>query len=138
MSLRWDMRTTGIVATALITDAAFKLFGEPGVGLATVVLTIVMLVFCEIMPKSIAVVNAAVVARLVIPPVSLLSGACVRLRGPREKKEREKKMQLFRSNRQLVGCPRSDNPSSGRAPPTPKASSIYPLALPVGNCRSLT
>jgi CBS domain containing-hemolysin-like protein len=65
--------TTGIVATALVTDAAFKAFGEPGVGLATVALTIVMLVFCEIMPKSIAVVNAAGVARVVIPLVAMLS-----------------------------------------------------------------
>ena len=50
------------------------MFGEPGVGMATVALTMVILVFCEIMPKSIAVVHATPIARMVIPPISTLAG----------------------------------------------------------------
>jgi len=63
---------SGIAATALVTDAAFKIAGEVGVGYATVALTFGMLIFCEIAPKSIAVIHAAPIARFVIPSISVL------------------------------------------------------------------
>jgi len=66
---------TNIVLTALFTDAAFKALGEAGVGYATLLLTVIILIFTEIMPKSIAVVHAADVARFVIPAISILSVA---------------------------------------------------------------
>jgi len=64
---------SGIAATAFITDAAFKVLGEAGVGWTTVALTFVTLIFCEIMPKSVAVVHATPIARMVIPAISFLA-----------------------------------------------------------------
>ncbi|CAI5469838.1 unnamed protein product [Closterium sp. Yama58-4] len=62
-----------IWATALVTDAATALFGEAGVSAATGVMTILLLVFTEIAPKSIAVHNATQVVRVVLRPVAWLS-----------------------------------------------------------------
>eukprot|EP00899_Mesostigma_viride_P013228 jgi/Mesvir1/21906/Mv01969-RA.1 len=60
-------------ATAIFTDAATELFGEMGVSWATAVLTVVVLIFCEITPKSVAVQHSQTVARAVIGPVAFLS-----------------------------------------------------------------
>lgn len=64
---------SAIGATALVTDAAFKVLGEGELTMVTVVLTLVTLIFCEIAPKSIAVQHAAVVARFVIRPIAWLA-----------------------------------------------------------------
>jgi len=61
---------TSIGATALITDLAMQIWGESAIGAVTAALTVVTLLFCEIMPKSVAVQNAAIVARLVIRPIA--------------------------------------------------------------------
>ncbi|KAF9590400.1 hypothetical protein IFM89_034193 [Coptis chinensis] len=62
-----------IGATALVTEAATTIFGEAGVSAATGVMTVALLLFTEITPKSIAVHNATEVARFVVRPVAWLS-----------------------------------------------------------------
>ncbi|XP_057970101.1 putative DUF21 domain-containing protein At3g13070, chloroplastic isoform X2 [Malania oleifera] len=62
-----------IGATALVTEAATTIFGEAGVSAATGVMTVLILLLTEITPKSIAVHNAAEVARFVVRPVAWLS-----------------------------------------------------------------
>ncbi|XP_038686330.1 putative DUF21 domain-containing protein At3g13070, chloroplastic [Tripterygium wilfordii] len=62
-----------IGATALVTDAATAIFGEAGVSPATGVMTVAILLLTEITPKSLAVHNAAEVARFVVRPVAWLS-----------------------------------------------------------------
>ncbi|XP_038691618.1 DUF21 domain-containing protein At1g55930, chloroplastic-like isoform X3 [Tripterygium wilfordii] len=62
-----------IGATALVTDAATAIFGEAGVSAATGVMTVAVLLLTEITPKSLAVHNAAEVARFVVRPVAWLS-----------------------------------------------------------------
>ncbi|XP_071736266.1 putative DUF21 domain-containing protein At3g13070, chloroplastic [Rutidosis leptorrhynchoides] len=62
-----------IGATALFTEAATTVFGEAGVGAATGVMTVVVLLLTEITPKSIAVHNATAVARAVVRPIAWLS-----------------------------------------------------------------
>ncbi|TBH21022.1 hemolysin family protein [Thermus thermamylovorans] len=62
-----------IAATALVTDLAIRAFGSVGVGLATGVMTFLILFFGEITPKSIAVHHAVGLARLAVWPVYLLS-----------------------------------------------------------------
>jgi CBS domain containing-hemolysin-like protein len=49
------------------------LYGEESIALCTAALTLVTLIFCEIAPKSIAVQNAAEVARVVIRPIAAMS-----------------------------------------------------------------
>ena len=49
------------------------MYGEAGVGMVTVALTLVTLILCEIAPKSYAVQHATAVARVVIRPIALMS-----------------------------------------------------------------
>ncbi|WOH02628.1 hypothetical protein DCAR_0522017 [Daucus carota subsp. sativus] len=62
-----------IGATALVTEAATKLFGEAGITAATGVMTVAILLLTEITPKSVAVHHATEVARVVVKPVAWLS-----------------------------------------------------------------
>ncbi len=62
-----------IAATALVTDLATKAFGSAGVGIATGVMTFLVLFFGEITPKSLAVHHADRLARWVIGPIDWLS-----------------------------------------------------------------
>jgi len=62
-----------IAATALVTDLATKAFGSAGVGIATGVMTFLVLFFGEITPKSLAVHHADRLARWVILPIDWLS-----------------------------------------------------------------
>ncbi|UCH26761.1 MAG: HlyC/CorC family transporter [Trueperaceae bacterium] len=68
-----------IAATALVTQITINLsrfygFGEPlAVGYATGIMTLLVLIFGEITPKSFAVHNAVAFSRLVIRPVYVLS-----------------------------------------------------------------
>ncbi len=78
-----------ILAAALATSLFTSLFGEGGVAIATVVMTAVVLVFSEVMPKTYAITNAVGlatrVARLmrmivrVLSPIVAAVGALVRL-----------------------------------------------------------
>lgn len=64
---------SGIMATALITEAALRMYGEGATTIVTAALTVVMLVFTEIAPKSVAVQHATVVARFIAKPIFWLS-----------------------------------------------------------------
>ncbi|MGC8876170.1 hemolysin family protein [Thermus sp.] len=62
-----------IAATALVTELATEAFGSAGVGVATGVMTFLILFFGEITPKSLAVHHAVAVARLAVWPIYFLS-----------------------------------------------------------------
>jgi CBS domain containing-hemolysin-like protein len=62
-----------IAATALVTEVATEAFGSAGVGVATGVMTFLILFFGEITPKSLAVHHAVAVAQVAAWPIYLLS-----------------------------------------------------------------
>lgn len=62
-----------ITASALATSLAIKYFGNAGVGIATTIMTILILVFGEITPKSLSVKNPEKVAIRVAKPISFIS-----------------------------------------------------------------
>ncbi len=67
-----------ILASALATSLFINLFGEFGVFLATVAMTIIVVIFAEILPKSLAISNPDRFALSVVPIVHLI----VRFFGP--------------------------------------------------------
>ena len=66
-----------ILASALATSLFLNLFGEAGVAIATLVMTLLVVIFAEVMPKSVALSNpdrfAVNVAPILRPIVILLS-----------------------------------------------------------------
>jgi len=66
-----------ILASALATSLFLQLFGEAGVAVATLVMTILVVIFAEVMPKSVALSNpdrfAVNVAPVLGPVVTFLS-----------------------------------------------------------------
>jgi putative hemolysin len=62
-----------IAATVLTTNLFVGLFGEAGLGIATGVMTVLVLIFGEITPKSIAVNNVLALFKLVVRPIYWLS-----------------------------------------------------------------
>ena len=63
-----------ILAASLATALFTRLFGESGVALATLVMTLLVLIFAEVMPKTYAISNAERAASLVARPISLVVG----------------------------------------------------------------
>jgi Mg2+/Co2+ transporter CorB len=61
-----------IMAAALATSLFTALFGESGVAIATVVMTAVVLIFSEVMPKTYAITNAELLATRVAPILRLV------------------------------------------------------------------
>ena len=61
-----------IGASALATSVAVKAIGESGVGLVTIIMTILVLIFGEITPKSIAKQNSEKVALKVSKPINII------------------------------------------------------------------
>lgn len=61
-----------ILASALATSFFLKFYGESGVIIATIVMTVVLVVFAEVMPKSWAITNADKFATSVSPIVRIL------------------------------------------------------------------
>ncbi|EAR51573.1 CBS domain protein [Oceanicola granulosus HTCC2516] len=61
-----------ILATSLATALFTRVFGEGGVALATLVMTALVLVFAEVLPKTYAITNAESAAALVARPISLV------------------------------------------------------------------
>ena len=59
---------TAALTTALLTD----LFGTKGVAIATVVVTVLVLVFAEVLPKTVAIISPVPVAIMVAPGVKVL------------------------------------------------------------------
>ncbi|KIN65219.1 CBS domain protein [Sulfitobacter noctilucicola] len=61
-----------ILATSLATTVLLRLFGENGVALATLFMTLLVLVFAEVLPKTYAITNAERAASLVSLPISVV------------------------------------------------------------------
>lgn len=61
-----------ILASALATSFFLGLFGEAGVAIATVVMTALVVIFAEVMPKSVALANADKFAVTVAPAIRIL------------------------------------------------------------------
>ncbi len=62
-----------IAASSIATAVAMRVFGNLGIGIATGIMTFLILVFGEIFPKSFATEHCEVVARAVIIPIYWLS-----------------------------------------------------------------
>ncbi|PHQ81390.1 MAG: hypothetical protein COB65_10200 [Thalassobium sp.] len=61
-----------ILATSLATALFTRLFGESGVALATLVMTLLVLVFAEVLPKTYAITNPELAASRVARPISVI------------------------------------------------------------------
>lgn len=61
-----------ILATSLATALFTRLFGEGGVALATLVMTFLVLIFSEVLPKTYAITNAETAASLVAGPIRIV------------------------------------------------------------------
>ena len=63
-----------ILAASLATALFTRVFGESGVALATLVMTLLVLIFAEVLPKTYAITNAETAASRVAAPISLVVG----------------------------------------------------------------
>ncbi len=61
-----------ILATSLATALFTNLFGESGVALATIVMTLLVLIFAEVLPKTYAITNPESAASGVATPISIV------------------------------------------------------------------
>ena len=61
-----------VAASALATSLFLTLFGDKGVVYATIVMTVIVVLFAEVLPKTYAILNADRMALLVAPVVRLL------------------------------------------------------------------
>ncbi len=61
-----------ILAASLATSIFTRAFGESGVALATLVMTLMVLVFAEVLPKTYAITNSETAAALVSRPISFI------------------------------------------------------------------
>ncbi|WP_375690651.1 HlyC/CorC family transporter [Pseudooceanicola sp. LIPI14-2-Ac024] len=61
-----------ILATSLATALFTRAFGEGGVAVATLVMTFLVLIFAEVMPKTYAITNAETAAALVSAPIKIV------------------------------------------------------------------
>src|SRR5690554_1323143 len=61
-----------ILAASLATALFTRLFGESGVVLATLVMTLLVLIFSEVLPKTYAITNAEVAAARVAPAITIV------------------------------------------------------------------
>ncbi|WP_294613657.1 HlyC/CorC family transporter [uncultured Roseovarius sp.] len=61
-----------ILAASLATALFTRMFGESGVALATLVMTILVLVFAEVLPKTYAITNAEAAAARTAPIITLV------------------------------------------------------------------
>ena len=61
-----------ILATSLATAVLTKLFGQNGVAVATLVMTLLVLIFAEVLPKTLAITNPEVVASRVARPIAII------------------------------------------------------------------
>ncbi|MCY4333798.1 MAG: HlyC/CorC family transporter [Litoreibacter sp.] len=61
-----------ILATALATSLFTALFGESGVAFATLVMTLLVLIFAEVLPKTYAITNAESAAAMVSAPIKVV------------------------------------------------------------------
>ena len=61
-----------ILATSLTTAVFTQMFGESGVALATLVMTMLVLIFAEVLPKTYAITNSETAAAAVSGPISVI------------------------------------------------------------------
>lgn len=61
-----------ILSASLTTALLTRLFGAQGVALATVIVTVLVLVFAEVLPKTVAIINPVPVATRVAPLIRIL------------------------------------------------------------------
>jgi len=61
-----------ILATSLATALFTRAFGESGVAMATLVMTLLVLIFAEVLPKTYAITNAEKAAGLASRPISVV------------------------------------------------------------------
>ena len=61
-----------ILASALATSVMIALYGEAGVAYATLIMTLLVLIFAEILPKTYAIKNADAMSLKIIPAVNAL------------------------------------------------------------------
>lgn len=61
-----------ILATSLATAMFTRMFGESGVALATLVMTLLVLIFAEVLPKTYAITNPEVASARVSPVIQLV------------------------------------------------------------------
>jgi len=62
-----------IVASSLATYLAIKLIGDVGIGIASGIMIFIILIFGEIVPKSLAVANAENISKRVAKPIEIIS-----------------------------------------------------------------
>ncbi len=62
-----------ISASSLATYLAIKTFGNTGIGIASGIMIFAILVFGEIVPKSLAVANAETISKIVAKPIEIIS-----------------------------------------------------------------
>ena len=63
-----------VAASALATSLFLTLFGEEGVVYATIVMTVIVVLFAEVLPKTYAILNADRMALVLAPAVRLVVG----------------------------------------------------------------
>ncbi len=61
-----------ILAASLATSIFTRAFGESGVALATLVMTLLVLIFAEVLPKTYAITNSERAAALVSAPIAII------------------------------------------------------------------
>lgn len=61
-----------ILATSLATTMFLRLFGENGVAFATIIMTLLVLIFAEVLPKTYAITNPERAASMAARPISLV------------------------------------------------------------------
>ncbi len=61
-----------ILATSLATALLTKVFGQNGVAAATLIMTLLVLIFAEVLPKTYAITNPEKVASFVAAPIALV------------------------------------------------------------------
>lgn len=61
-----------ILATSLATALLTRMFGESGVAVATLVMTLLVLIFAEVLPKTYAITNPETFATRVSAPISIV------------------------------------------------------------------
>ena len=61
-----------IMATALATNVLIQLFGEAGVGYATIVMTLIVLIFAEVLPKTYALNYSDAMAMTIAPVIRVV------------------------------------------------------------------
>lgn len=70
-SLLLGNNLTNILASSLTTALFLKLFGERGIAMATGMMTLVILTFCEIFPKNLAIQYSTTLALRISRPMSI-------------------------------------------------------------------